>query len=161
MWDMPRTIPPFQAFLDDHRDDVWRFLVAVAGPQEADDCLQETFLSALKAYPDLTDDRNLKGWVMTIAYRKAMDTHRSRRRHPVPVAAVPEIAGGAGSDEAPDDDLWRAVQTLPPMQRAAVAYRYVSDLPYKQIADALSCSEDSARQNVRMGLRRLREVLSE
>jgi RNA polymerase sigma factor (sigma-70 family) len=161
MWDMPRTLPPFQAFMDDHRDDVWRFLVAVAGPQEADDCLQETFLSALKAYPDLTDDRNLKGWVMTIAYRKAIDTHRSRRRHPVPVAAVPEIAGGAGSDEAPDDDLWQAVQTLPPMQRAAVAYRYVSDLPYKQIADALSCSEDSARQNVRMGLRRLREVLSE
>ena len=146
--------------MDDHRDDVWRFLVAVAGRQEADDCLQETFLSALKGYPDLKNAENLKGWVMTIAYRKAMDTHRARRRHPVPVAAVPEIAGGAGATE-PDDELWDAVRCLPPMQRAAVAYRYVSDLPYKQIADALSCSEDSARQNVRMGLRRLREVLSE
>ena len=155
------TLPPFQAFMDDHRDDVWRFLVAVAGPQEADDCLQETFLSALKAYPELRDAQNLKGWVMTIAYRKAMDTHRSRRRHPVPVAAVPEIAGGAGAPVAPDDELWDAVRCLPPMQRAAVAYRYVSDMPYKQIADVLSCSEDSARQNVRMGLRKLREVLSE
>ena len=162
MWDMPSALPPFQAFMDDHRDDVWRFLAAVAGPQEADDCLQETFLSALKAYPELTDDRNLKGWVMTIAYRKAMDTHRARRRHPVPVAAVPEIAGGSGrAAEAPDDELWDAVRMLPPMQRAAVACRYVSDMPYKQIANALSCSEDSARQNVRMGLRRLREVLSE
>jgi RNA polymerase sigma factor (sigma-70 family) len=160
MWDVRATLPPFQAFMDDHRDDVWRFLVAVAGPQEADDCLQETFLSALKAYPDLKSAENLKGWVMTIAYRKAMDTHRSRRRHPVPVPAVPEIAGGAGPSE-PDEELWSAVRCLPPMQRAAVAYRYVSDLPYKQIADALSCSEDSARQNVRMGLRRLREVLSE
>jgi RNA polymerase sigma factor (sigma-70 family) len=164
MWDVT-ALPPFQAFMDDHRDDVWRFLVAVAGPQEADDCLQETFLAALKAYPELRDARNLKGWVMTIAYRKAVDTHRSRRRHPVPVAAVPEISGGSGpgeaSGEAPDGELWDAVRTLPPMQRAAVAYRYVSDLPYKQIADALSCSEDSARQNVRMGLRRLREVLSE
>jgi DNA-directed RNA polymerase specialized sigma24 family protein len=162
MWDVAKTtLPPFQAFMDDHRDDVWRFLVAIAGPQEADDCLQETFLSALRAYPELKGAENLKGWVMTIAYRKAMDTHRSRRRHPVPVAAVPEIAGGAGPSEPPDGDLWDAVRCLPPMQRAAVAYRYVSDMPYRQIADALSCSEDSARQNVRMGLRRLREVLSE
>jgi RNA polymerase sigma factor (sigma-70 family) len=171
MWDMPRSLPAFQAFMDDHRDDVWRFLAAVAGPQEADDCLQETFLSALRAYPELKDAKNLKGWVMTIAYRKAMDTHRARRRHPVPVGAVAEIAGAAGATAAvggaapaaggSDDELWDAVRLLPPMQRAAVAYRYVSDLPYKEIANALSCSEDSARQNVRMGLRRLREVLSE
>ena len=157
-------LPPFQAFMDEHRTDVWRVLAAVAGPQEADDCLQETFLAALSAYPDLKDARNLRGWVMTIAFRKAIDTHRGRRRRPVPVAkvhenAVPEIAGAA--PDTPDDDLWNAVRSLPPMQRAAVAYRYVSDLPYKDIADAIGCSEDSARQNVRMGLRRLREVLSE
>jgi DNA-directed RNA polymerase specialized sigma24 family protein len=96
---------------------------------------------------------------MTIAYRKAIDSHRSRRRHPVPTSAVPEIAGAA--PEGRDDELWDAVRTLPPMQRAAVAYRYVSDLSYADIAHALSCSEDSARQNARMGLRRLKEVLSE
>jgi RNA polymerase sigma factor (sigma-70 family) len=157
---MGDVLPPFQAFMDAHRDDVWRFLAAVAGPQDADDCLQETFLAALRAYPELKRADNLKGWVMTIAYRKAIDTHRSRRRHPVPVASVPEIAGGAGASES-DGELWDAVRTLPPMQRAAVAYRYVSDLPYRDIAAALSCSEESARQNVRLGLRRLREVLSE
>jgi RNA polymerase sigma factor (sigma-70 family) len=145
--------------MDEHRDDVWRFLAAVAGPQEADDCFQETFISALRSYPKLKDAKNLKGWVMTIAFRKAVDSHRTRRKGPVPVDDVPEIAGG--SHEGPDDELWSAVRALPPMQRAAVAYRYVSDLPYKQIAEALSCSEDSARQNVRVGLRRLREVLSE
>jgi RNA polymerase sigma factor (sigma-70 family) len=96
---------------------------------------------------------------MTIAFRKAMDSHRAKRRGPVPVDAVPEIAGAA--HEGQDEELWGAVRSLPPMQRAAVSYRYVSDLPYKQIAEALSCSEDSARQNVRVGLRRLREVLSE
>lgn len=152
-------LPPFQAFMDEHRTDVWRFLAAVAGPQEADDCLQETFLAALRAYPELEDANNLKGWVMTIAFRKAVDTHRSKRRRPVPVEGVPEIAGAA--PDAPDDELWKAVRSLPPMQRAAVAYRYVSDLPYRDIAAAIGCSEDSARQNVRMGLRRLREVLSE
>lgn len=145
--------------MDEHRDDVWRFLAAVAGPQDADDCFQETFIAALRSYPKLQDAENLKSWVMTIAFRKAIDSHRAKRRGPVPVDGVPEIAGAA--HEGPDEELWGAVRSLPPMQRAAVAYRYVSDLPYKQIGEALSCSEDSARQNVRVGLRRLREVLSE
>ena len=54
-------MPPFQAFLDEHRDDVYRFLVASVGPQEADDCFQETFLAALRAYPRLRRDSNLRG----------------------------------------------------------------------------------------------------
>lgn len=145
--------------MDTHRDDVWRFLRTVAAPQEAEDCLQETFLAALRAYPDVRDASNLKGWLMTIAYRKAMDSHRSKGRRPVPVDGVPDRP--VPQDNGMDHELWHAVRTLPPMQRAAVAYRFVNDLAYKDIADALSCSEDSARQNVRVGLRRLREVLSE
>ena len=45
--------PPFQRFLDAHREDVWRFLVASVGRDAADDCFQETFLAALRAYPRL------------------------------------------------------------------------------------------------------------
>lgn len=148
--------------MDDHRDDVWRFLRAVAGPQDADDCFQETFLSALRAYPKLQDASNLRSWLMTIAYRKAVDSHRGRARHPTPSVlgnGVPDRP--VHPDEATDHELWDAVRALPPMQRAAVAHRYVNDLAYKDIAVTLGCSEDSARQNVRVGLKRLREVLSE
>ncbi|MGI8585098.1 MAG: RNA polymerase sigma factor, partial [Thermoleophilaceae bacterium] len=76
--------PPFQAFLDEHRSAVLAFLLATVGPVEADDCFQETFLAALRAYPDLRDGRNLRGWVMTIAHRKAIDAVRARARRPVP-----------------------------------------------------------------------------
>ncbi len=152
-------LPPFQALIDEHRDDVWRFLAAVAGPTEADDCFQETFLAALRGYPKLNHASNLKSWLMTIAYRKAVDSHRVRRNGATPTDSVPDEA--VPPAEAADHELWLAVRSLPPMQRAAVAYRYVNDLAYKDIASALSCSEDSARQNVRVGLRRLREVLSE
>ena len=48
---IPVSLPPFQRLLDDHGRDVLRFLVAAAGPDEADDCFQETFLAALRAYP--------------------------------------------------------------------------------------------------------------
>ncbi|HVM11563.1 MAG TPA: sigma factor, partial [Actinomycetota bacterium] len=61
-------VPPFHRFLETHREEVLRFLVGVVGPDEADDCFQETFLAALRAYPRLLDGENLRSWVLTIAY---------------------------------------------------------------------------------------------
>ena len=83
--------PPFQALIEEHSRDVLRFLVSAAGPADAEDCYQETFLSALRAYPRLRDTSNLRGWLLTIAARKAVDAHRGRRRRPQPVEAVPEV----------------------------------------------------------------------
>jgi RNA polymerase sigma factor (sigma-70 family) len=151
-------LPPFQAFLDAHREDVYRFLVVAAGPDHADDCFQETFVAALRAYPRLRDASNLRGWVLTIAHRKAMDAHRARGRGPVPVAAVPERAVPNAAAPA-DGELWDAVRELSPKQRAAVVHRFVGDLAYRQIGEVMDSSEEAARRNVHDGLKRLREVL--
>src|SRR5919199_979130 len=83
------TQPPFQRILDAHRDDVWRFLVAAVGRDAADDCFQETFMAAMRAYPR-TRLQNPRAWVLTIAHRKAVDHHRAGARRPVPVGAVPD-----------------------------------------------------------------------
>jgi len=136
--------------------DVYRFLVAAVGPQEAEDCFQETFLSALRAYPRLRDGSNLKGWLITIATRKALDHWRARRRRPVPVEEVPEHPAPERADGEPE--LWRAVAALPPMQRAAVIHRYVLDLTYAQVAEALGTSEEAARANAYEGRRKLRAM---
>ena len=74
------ALPPFQALIDQHRDDIYRFLRASVGPNDADDCFQETFISALRAYPRLRGDSNLRGWLFTIAHRQALDPHRARGR---------------------------------------------------------------------------------
>jgi RNA polymerase sigma factor (sigma-70 family) len=149
------ALPPFQRFLDQHRDAVYRFLVAVAGRGDADDCFQETFLAALRAYPRLRDGSNLRGWVMQIAYRKAMDAHRGRGRRPEPMADVPDRA--AHTDDGHDPEVWKRVDRLPAKQREAVVLRFVGDLPYREVAGAMGGSEAAARQNVRMGLAKLRE----
>ena len=44
-------LPPFQRFLEEHADVVYRFVVASVGRGEAEDLFQETFLAALRAYP--------------------------------------------------------------------------------------------------------------
>jgi RNA polymerase sigma factor (sigma-70 family) len=152
------TLPPFQRFLDDHAADVHRFLVSAAGRDDADDCFQETFLAALRAWPDLRTDDNLRGWVFTIAARKAVDAHRARGRRPVPSVAVPVRA--AAPTELGDDELWDRVRELPPKQRTAVVLRYVVDLTHADIADALGSREEAGGRNVHEGLKKLKGALA-
>jgi RNA polymerase sigma factor (sigma-70 family) len=151
-------LPPFQKLLDAHGRDVHRFLVATVGHHDADDCYQETWLAALRAYPRLRDATNLRSWVLTIAHRKAIDHLRSRSRAAVLVAGVPERPASApASTPAPiDDELWRHVRELPTKQRTALALRYVADAPYAEISSVMGTSEDAARRNVHEGIKRLR-----
>jgi RNA polymerase sigma factor (sigma-70 family) len=152
------ALPPFQTVLDDHAPAVMGILRGAVGRDAAEDCFQETFLAALRAYPQLDDARNLRGWLLTIAHRKAIDFHRARGRRPIPVAEVPEVAFETGPE--PDEQLWAAVGALPPKQRAAVSLRYGSDLPHAEIAAALGCSPEAARRSLHEGLKRLRKELA-
>ena len=160
---MPRRVvsfnvdlPPFQELIDTHGSDVHRFLVAMVGRTAADDCYQETWISALRAYPRLRDAANLRGWLLTIAHRKAIDQVRARARRPVPVGDVPEQAAIQPASYNGQDDLWRLVRELPPKQRTAIALRYVFDAAHADIASVMGTSEDAARRNVFEGLKRLR-----
>ena len=149
-------LPPFQEVIERHGRDVYRVCAAVAGPAGADDCYQETMLAALAAYPGLRDPAVVRSWLLTIASRKAIDGHRAARRGAVPVA---EPDTGGAPDPAPRDDaLWAQVRELPDKQRVALAYRFVLDLAYREIGEAMGTSEEAARRNVFEGLRRLRGV---
>jgi RNA polymerase sigma factor (sigma-70 family) len=152
--------PPFQQFLDAHGRAVLGFLRAMVGPDDAEDCFQETFMSALRAY-DRMDGAHPRAWVMTIARRKAIDSHRARRRRPEPRDDLPEVAAPAAGGGVGDLDgeIWRAVASLSEAQRAAIALRFAGDLAYREIAAALECSEDAARRRVADGLREVRRTI--
>jgi RNA polymerase sigma factor (sigma-70 family) len=135
-------------------------LVSSVGQPEAEDCFQETFIAALRAYPRLRADSNLRAWVLTIAHRKALDAHRGRARRAIPVADMGAAdARAAPSPPARDQTLWEAVGELPVRQRSAVVLRYVSDLPHRDIAAAIGCSEEAARRSLHEGLTKLRKVV--
>ena len=151
------TLPPFQTLLDEHAADVMGVLRGAVGRSDAEDCFQETFLAALRAYPKLNDSSNLRGWLLTIAHRKAIDHHRSRTRRPTPVGDAPEVAV---SDRETGTGVWTAVAGLPPKQRTAVALRFACDMQHREIAAALGGSEEAARRNLHEGLKKLREVLA-
>lgn len=163
------ALPPFQRFVDEQREVVWRYLVATVGASDAEDCFQETFVAALRAYPRVRRDSNLRAWALTIAHRKAIDAHRARARRAAPVGDATDVER-SGDDRGPraprahatgrDDELWHAVGALPPRQRSAVVLRYVADLPHREIASAIGCSEDAARRSLHEGLAKLRKVVT-
>ena len=146
---------PFEQIVAEHGSRVMRVCRGVAGPDDAHDAWSETFLSAMRAYPELRPDSNVRGWLVTIAHNKSIDQVRRRGRAPRPVSAVPEVEGW-DPDPVSDDDLRAQLDALPPKQRAAVVYRYLADLSYSEVAELIDCSQAAARRNAADGIARLR-----
>ena len=153
------TLPPFEIVLDTHGSTVLRLLTRLVGPSDAEDAWQETFIAALRAYPRLRPDSDVRAWLFTIAHRKAIDRFRARARQPVATSEVGDWAATGGEAVDPDDELWARVRALPDKQRLAVGYRFGTDLSYAEIAAVLECSEAAARRSVFEGLRTLRRQL--
>jgi RNA polymerase sigma factor (sigma-70 family) len=147
---------PFETVVADHGPTVLRVCRAVVGPVDADDAWSETFLAAMRAYPQLPDDANVEAWLVTIAHRKAIDVTRARARRAVPAGDLPETAASPPPER--DDDLADALARLPDKQKQAVAYHYLAGLPYADVAAVLGGSADAARRAAADGIATLRRA---
>jgi RNA polymerase sigma factor (sigma-70 family) len=144
---------PFERAIRDHGATVLRVCRTVlgAGP-DADDAWSETFLAALRHWPDLDDDTNVEAWLVRVAQRKAVDITRARARHAVPSAEVPDRR----APDPPDGHVWHAVAELPERQRLAVAYHYLGGLPHAETAELIGGTAASVRRAASDGITSLR-----
>ena len=157
------SLPPFDVVVTRHGPTVLRVCRAVVGPDAAEDAWSETFLSALRAYPDLPETSNLEAWLVTIAHRKAIDQLRARSRRPVPTDALPERPGRQTTDGVPGagaSDLWDALRALPAKQRQTVAYHHLAGLPYAEVAEIVGGTAAAARRAAADGIAALRTAQS-
>lgn len=155
------TVQPFEDVVTRHGATVLRVCRAVVGPDDAEDAWSETFLSALRAYPDLPGDANVEAWLVTIAHRRALDIGRARSRRPIPTDTAPDLPAPRADPAARDPDLWQALAGLPTKQRQAVAYHHIAGLPYAEIAALLGNSPDAARRAAADGIKTLRATYRE
>lgn len=146
---------PFERVVSVHGATVLRVCRAVVGPVDADDAWSDTFLAALRAYPDLPADANVEAWLVTIAHRKAIDIVRRAARHALPVADVPDRPVAAPSR---DLDLWSALAELPTKQRQVVAYHHLGGLPYDDVAALVGGTSAAARRAASDGVATLRRT---
>ena len=161
----------FERLAVSHRDAMYRAAFAVL--RDADDALDATQEALLKAYRHLhTFDRRTTfgGWVRTIATRTALDRLEKRKRERSRTQALPEGDAVADAREATADDraerresreiVRRAIDDLPPAQRAAVLLRDVEGLSYAEIADALGIAKGTVMSRIYYGRENLKEALA-
>jgi RNA polymerase sigma factor (sigma-70 family) len=148
-------VQPFEEVVEAHGAVVLRVCRALLRPADADDAWSETFLAALRAYPDLRPDSDVRAWLVTIAYRKAIDVLRKQQRAPVPAG---EVVVPVRADESviDRDGLHDALARLPEKQQASVVHHYLGGLPYVEVGAALGISADAARRNAADGIAALR-----
>ncbi|MGI9540367.1 MAG: RNA polymerase sigma factor, partial [Miltoncostaeaceae bacterium] len=129
-----------------HAGAMLRVAVAMCGPDDGEDALQDALVSALRAYPDLDPDADVRSWLLRIVHNRAIDQRRARARRPIPTEDLAErpAPGAAG---APDRELWGLVSALPPKQRVAVTLRFLADLSHREIGELMDTTEGAARRN--------------
>lgn len=150
---------PFEWIVAEYGPMVLRVCRAVLGPTDAEEAWSETFLAALRAYPELAADANVEAWLVTIAHRKAVDVTRATTRRAVSARELPEQPSAAASDTASWPELWAALAALPRKQRLSVAYHYVAGLSYEEVAGICGGSTAAARRAAADGIRTLRARL--
>lgn len=148
---------PFDRAIQRHGPTVLRVCAAVLGPgPDAEDAASETFLAALRHWPDLADDTNVEAWLVRVASRKAVDVTRARARHAVPSDDLPESATPA----VEGSDIWSTVAELPERQRLAVAYHYLGGLPHAETAELIGGTPSAVRRAAADGIKSLRRELT-
>ncbi len=150
---------PFEVLVRRHGAAVLRVCRAIVGPDDADDAWSETFLAALRAYPDLPVDANHQAWLVRIAHNKAVDLIRRHQHQARTSQALADEPRPPEPTEHPT--ITAAVAALPLRQRQAVAYHYLAGLPHAEVAELVGVSPAAARRAAADGIAALRRHLKE
>jgi len=157
------TSQPFEEHRAHLRAVAYRMLGSLT---EADDAVQEAWLRLNRT--DVSDVRNMRGWLTTVVARICLDTLRARQAHPeqpldeaFEVAAPPIVEPVDPEQEAVLADsigvaLLVILQTLSPAERLAFVLHDMFDLPFSEIAPMVGRSENTAAQLAARARRRVR-----
>jgi len=159
--------PTFEALVERHSEEIYAYLWRLLGdPEQASDCLQDTFLRALRAFPRLRHHEHLRAWLYTIAIHRARSLLRQRARHEsrqwelTDELADPQASVGQRvAERETRRRVQAAVERLPSKQREALILRRYQGLSYGEIASVVGGTAAAARTNVHLAQERLKSWL--
>ncbi|MGH7314270.1 MAG: sigma-70 family RNA polymerase sigma factor [Candidatus Rokuibacteriota bacterium] len=149
----------FEALALPHLSHLYRLAVRLKGSaQDAEDLVQETYIRALRAFATLRDPARIRPWLCQILSRLVLDQHRAEPRE-VAVGDMAEIDRFSlyelieQEDPFPysetlhrdflarfdDEEVRRALLTLPEVYRVPLVLLYGEDLTYRELAQLLGC----------------------
>lgn len=147
---------------------------------DAEDLVQETFLKAYRAYDSFQEGTNLKAWLYRILTNTYINTYRARKRRPeeTDLDDVEELylyhrlggleavqAGRSAEEEVldriTDDDVKRAIESLPEQFRLAVVLSDLEGFSYKEIAEIMGTPLGTVMSRLHRGRRAMQRTLLE
>ncbi len=165
-------MPPVPDHALQHVDSLYGAAMRLTrNPSDAEDLVQETYLKAFRFADQFTDGTNLKAWLHTILHNTFLNMRRHAGRDPVAVDSdVVERSPAAEHQVATpeqlllrdtlDDDLQRAIDSLPDVFRQAVWLRDVEEFSYAEIAEMLSVKPGTVMSRISRGRRMLYDRLT-
>ncbi len=129
----------------------------------AEDAVQTAFAKAYRSWRRISRLDSPEAYVRKMAVNEVLNTRRrAYARREVARADMLDAAGAdAGDDVLDRDEVWSAVLSLPPRQRAVLALRYYEDLSEQQIAEALGCRPGTVKSQASAALATLRARLAD
>jgi RNA polymerase sigma-70 factor, ECF subfamily len=156
---------PFETVVEQHWDGVYRLLYHLSGNRhDAEDLTQEAFLRAFVRRDSFQPGTNWRAWLMRIATNAFFDLHR-RRKTARTVAIEDDLARpavvepGAAETAELSGLLAAALARLTETQRAVFLLRSQEELSFREIADVLDTTEETARWHMLSARRALMEQL--
>lgn len=139
-----------------------RFLTALCcgDSQLADDVAQEAYIKAYLAADSLSDESKSNAWLYRIGYNTFINHRRSAR----PFDSI-DTAGNISADVAADgsfryQELYAALDKLPPKERTSVLLYYLQGYSIKEISDIVDASESAVKQHLSRGRNHLRGLIT-
>ncbi|WP_203914295.1 sigma-70 family RNA polymerase sigma factor [Rhizocola hellebori] len=141
-------------FLTATQRDVIRFVAHLAGPGDAADIAQDTFMRAMKALPAFEGRSSARTWLLSIARHTVLDHLRAQSRRPQ-LAALPDWAAVADAAQSPQSHrfdeqvlLEQLIAQLDPDRREAFVTTQILGLSYAEAADVIGCPVGTIRSRV-------------
>lgn len=153
----------FAALLRESAPALERLALRLVGDRhDAEDIAQDTVLKAWRKLPGFRGESRFRTWVCRILVHRALDFLRGRRpmeevRDHLP-AVVRDPQANAAAREL-DDAIRKAIEELPPVQRATLLLRADQGLSYEEIAYVLGSTRNAVRTNLVAARKRLAERL--
>ncbi|HVL67680.1 MAG TPA: sigma-70 family RNA polymerase sigma factor [Vicinamibacterales bacterium] len=132
-------------------------LLARVSTADAEDLVQEVFLTAWRGLDTLRDPAAFGGWLSRIARNRATDLQR-RAIDAVDLPQHLEAPGTAGA-AAEANAVLDVIRTLPEAYRETLVLRLVEGLTGPEIAERTGLTAASVRVNLHRGMKLLREQL--
>jgi RNA polymerase sigma-70 factor, ECF subfamily len=163
-----RDVHALETLYDRHRVPAYSLAIRSLGnPTDAEDVVQEAFLSIWRAAGSYRSDRSApRSWILSIVHHRAIDKLRSRKSRVQPVALDEGLQVPDGADvwrevssKLSGDDVRRALQDLPEEQRRTIELAYFEGYTHVQISELMGVPLGTVKGRMRIGLHKLKTLL--